>query len=397
MTGISLSSFLHTAQQAEGTVRIAKGTADELVNKGTIGNRLATFFRNVGEAIGLVRPNQPERAQRQQQAVAAFQQALTDHYGTALANTVMARTGLDQATVLTSDLIRQTNREARQEVQQNRQQNLQSAQRFAPPQAGDDASADFTRIAQSLKVDPDSLSTKAKTVFTERLTSAAAAQSGQGRKQLSSHAMEDLAKKTLKEVSKLDAAGTLDAAEKARAEYAQTMQDVLAAIGRGAGPAVLLDRFRAADAALQNVFTTEARENPGLDDIQEVSGTALQKALNGHPAEDRQGLYKAYARSLEPDGVLRALYVGSQVVVDDMMGEMESDAITDDMRAVGAVRSAITAVANGISAAGGSPSGDTDADMARLDDPRGMDGTALRNAKNALVDLAREIRAEQDS
>lgn len=66
MSGISLSSFLHTAQRAEGTVRIAKGTSDELVNKGTIGNRLATFFRNVGEAIGLVRPNQPERAQRQQ-------------------------------------------------------------------------------------------------------------------------------------------------------------------------------------------------------------------------------------------------------------------------------------------------------------------------------------------
>lgn len=397
MSGISLSSFLHTAQRAEGTVRIAKGTSDELVNKGTIGNRLATFFRNVGEAIGLVRPNQPERAQRQQQAVAAFQQALTDHYGDAVANKVMARTGLDQATVLTSDLIRQTNQEARLEIQQNRQQNLQDTQRFAPPQAGASPSADFTRIAQSLNVNPDSLSAMAKTVFTERLTSAMDAKSEQGRIQLAAKDIEDLAKKTLKEVSRLDAAGKLDEAEDARADHAQAMHDVLAAIGQGASPKVLVDRLRAADAALQNVFSTEARANPGLDDIQEVGGAALQKALNSYPAEDRQNLYKAYGRSLEPDGVLRALYVGAQSVVDDMMAEMEDDAIGEDMRAVGAVRSAITAVANGISAAGGSPSGDSDADMARLDDPTGMDGTTLRNAKNALIDLAQEIRSEQSS
>ncbi len=57
MTYLSFDSYIRQARESEGTIRVAKGTQTELVNKGTLGNSLATFFTNIGRAIGLgVRP-----------------------------------------------------------------------------------------------------------------------------------------------------------------------------------------------------------------------------------------------------------------------------------------------------------------------------------------------------
>jgi hypothetical protein len=51
MSSVSFNTYIQQARLSDtGTIRIAKGTEDQLVNKGTFGHSTATFFRNIGEA-----------------------------------------------------------------------------------------------------------------------------------------------------------------------------------------------------------------------------------------------------------------------------------------------------------------------------------------------------------
>lgn len=72
MSGVGLRAFIDVAQRKPGDaeIRFAKGT-EAPINKGTAGNRVASWFQSLGEWMGLRRPD-PTRAARQEGALRSF-------------------------------------------------------------------------------------------------------------------------------------------------------------------------------------------------------------------------------------------------------------------------------------------------------------------------------------
>jgi hypothetical protein len=86
-SNISLRQFVHIAKQdGEGDVRLSRDE-DRLVNKGSLGQKIATFFTNIGQALGLI--GDEGRQDRQQEALEGFRKSLRDMYGSDIAKTAM--------------------------------------------------------------------------------------------------------------------------------------------------------------------------------------------------------------------------------------------------------------------------------------------------------------------
>jgi hypothetical protein len=83
MSGISVGTktYVDTAKLGDGDIRLAKDGGGELVNKGTLGNKIASFFHSIGRALGLVESRSADRAQRQQAALEGFKNALVQDFG----------------------------------------------------------------------------------------------------------------------------------------------------------------------------------------------------------------------------------------------------------------------------------------------------------------------------
>lgn len=113
MSGISLNTFVDRAKLSEsGEMRTARGNDSELTNKGTIGQKIASFFTGIGEALGLVKDS-ATRSERQGRALSAFRDALAEQYTDGFANEVMRSekggNGLDQrGATLTGRAVLQT-------------------------------------------------------------------------------------------------------------------------------------------------------------------------------------------------------------------------------------------------------------------------------------------------
>jgi hypothetical protein len=91
ISGIPLSQFKTVAEEKpDGDLRVSRGDQDKLVNKGTILNKIATFFESIGRALGLI--DDDTRKLRQQEAIRGFADSLKDHYGPDVARRAM-RTG----------------------------------------------------------------------------------------------------------------------------------------------------------------------------------------------------------------------------------------------------------------------------------------------------------------
>ena len=90
---VNLDAFSRTASlQRTGELTVSGQT---LRNEGTVGNMIANFFRSIGEALGLIKPD-PARAQRQQVAYNAFKEALSTKFGDNIANNVMVTIGTNR-------------------------------------------------------------------------------------------------------------------------------------------------------------------------------------------------------------------------------------------------------------------------------------------------------------
>jgi len=78
MSGISNNNPLRqlhevAKQSLDGEVRSSKDDPNQLVNKGSLGHRISTFFDNIDRALGLV---SNDRKERQQQALEGFREGL---------------------------------------------------------------------------------------------------------------------------------------------------------------------------------------------------------------------------------------------------------------------------------------------------------------------------------
>jgi hypothetical protein len=385
MTNVALRSFVSTAHEAgSGEIRLAKGTSDQLVNKGTLGNRVASFFQDAARAIGLMKPD-PTRAQRQQSALDGFKDALENHFGKGIADAALQATGLDTATRLTGRAVAAAIDNAKTIWAQNRAANLAGIQSYLPPGPGEAASPTFAELAASLKppLDPADLTATQRLEFATRLRESVQSESRLNRQALDGGKLAGIAKDTLKQVLKLSQANGLDAATSAREAFTAAMKDVLKGLATGKDASTLTARITTALDRFADHAKAERIDEVGGGEFLELTEKATLAAMRELKAEDPTLLRKAQANALKDDSPLRALSAAAQNVVSTM--GFEEGAVAEAQRETAGRlfslgNSVVTSLASVLSEATGSSGGDLD----RLNDDSTIPPTALQKAKNAL-------------
>ena len=293
------------ARSGDGEVRLAKGTTDQLVNKGTFGNAAASFFRGIGEALHLVRPD-PTRATRQREALEGFQNAMREHFGTEIANAALTQQGLTGPDArLTGNAIQGAVQAAKAQILLNRQANVTAMRELLPPQPGERPSDAFTALVANLRPPrtADSFTAGERAAIVERLQVSVSAVSKLGRERLSPEAMQRLADTAVKQVAKLSAAGQLEAAGQARRDLTASMGRLISSIGSGASADRVAEQLRLVNDSLNRAITTLGIEGAG-DDIGVLLEEATLVALRSVPGPKQE---KMLAAIMGPDSPLRAV------------------------------------------------------------------------------------------
>lgn len=365
------------ARSDDGVVRLAKGHEGQLVNKGTLGNSAASFFRSIGEALHLVQPD-PTRAQRQQDALQGFQRAMREHFGEGIANAALAQQHLlDPGARLTGSAIQGATRIAMAQIQANRQANVQAMRDFLPPAPGQQPSQAFTDLAARLNPPraADSFSAAERSAIAERLQLAVGGASRLGREQIAPQDLQALARSVVKQVARLSEPGQLDAANAARRDLASNMRGLVADLSSGAAPDRVADRMRQVNDALSPAVQTNGLEGSG-DEVADLLRDATLVALRGMSGRAQE---KTLASILGPESPLRAVLSAAADRREDMsdLGQRSQQLLTR-MNAIG------TMVASTLGLSVGAATGSRATDVQRVVDPDGLDARVLTRGSDGL-------------
>lgn len=386
MTGLSLRSYISTAREAGvGEVRIAKGTTDQLVNKGTFGNRVASFFQDTARAIGLMKPD-PTRALRQQGALDGFKDALEGHFGKALADAALHAAGLDAATGLTGAAMITAADHAKAAQAQNRAANLAAVEAYAPPGPGEDAGPAFAKLAAARKppLDPAGLGPSERLEFTTRLQESVLSESQLGRHPVGDDRVAELAKDVLKQVVKLSNADALGDAAAAREAYAAAMKDVLKGVATGKDVTALAARLTGVEARFGDLMRAEMIDEAGGAEVQELTETATRQAMGELRAENPALLAKAQANALKDDSPLRALFAAAEGAVRQE-GFKEDVGSQERAAKASLLRSTATSLVTSLASAMGPHTASASGDVDRLDEAASIPLATLQKAQTALA------------
>lgn len=101
-SGISLNTFVDRAKLSESSDMRMSRDGQQLINKGSLGQKIASFFTGIGQALGVVKETRGNEASvRQETALGGFREALQKEFGTTIANQALSsRPGLTGRVVL---------------------------------------------------------------------------------------------------------------------------------------------------------------------------------------------------------------------------------------------------------------------------------------------------------
>jgi hypothetical protein len=372
---ISLQNFVRTAgRDLTGDIRIAKGTEDTLVNKGTFGNQVASIFRNIGEALGLVQPD-PTRAQRQQGAFDSFKASLEEHYGSEITARALESVGLGDGGRLTGGRVLQAISSAKAEIAINRQVLVQQQRDFVPGMPG------FDDIARSLdpQVVLDNFPQEARVEYNQRLTERLRSDSRNGTLQLTQEQVQTAARDTLKQVSKLVREDALDGASQARTNLTTAFRDILIALGEGRSAQTLMPRLERAVANLHELMVAELKGEYGRDEMTDAMDQALQRAMRQLGARDPGLLFEAQKNALKEDSPLRGIMSAAYKITSNAEGSGSQLSLSNRLFSTGV--QVIATLSGGISARTGGSVGD---DLDVLTDERSVSPRTLEEGRRVM-------------
>ncbi len=286
MSDISINRYIERAlDSGSGEIRLAKGTTDELVNKGTFLNKLATKL-GMGDV--------ESQGHRSQAALKGFRDALTDSYGKTIADEALGKAGLlGQDARLTGSRVMQAVDEAKSQAAQFRT-NTRTA---------------FEALKNEL---PDDLGDEGKTQLRTSLNQALMVEYDFGRKDVTPERAREVYDETLATVRQIVDGGHLERAKELQDGIRQDLQATLRDLARPRTPEQLLQRLNDVEAKLDELLELEGKG----DASQEMRDARLQQAFHGaigdaNRADLMIGL-KAQRGALRDESALRALYAGAK-------------------------------------------------------------------------------------
>jgi hypothetical protein len=287
MTDISLGSYINKAREnLDGTLRTDSGGEGKLVNKGELGTKIGTWlgFGDVGT-----------RDERQQVALEGFKKALTEQYGSEIANEAMK----DLGNVLTGRTVMDTVSKARNMQRETVQSNRALYQEFSAP--------------------PDGIRGNGEQEYKMRFTREFLTLTNNGQHQVTPQEVRQCQENARQKVLELRNDPDFDVGKvrQAREDLDKSIANLMLSIAGRRDPEVVLDRMNKVEEQLAKL---EGLENGGKplsqekrQELMQVSTNNAMLMIQSDESRDRLTLVRAQRRSLIDDtSVLRSLYTGAR-------------------------------------------------------------------------------------
>lgn len=358
---ISFNSYIRTAQLADGgKIRGSAEDPTQLVNKGTVGHGLATMFRNISEALGIVAQDET-RAERQEAALTGFRDAIREQFGTAIGDAALRQAGLDQDGVtLTGAKVLEAADAAKALLRENERATRSLAENYRMPDPGGTPPRLLANVALSLArpIDLDDLWPGAREVYNERFERALTSALEQGRNRLDDAAITQISRQVLGEVAALQRTQGLGASEVARQGFEASVRSLLTALAHDVGPEQLAEALeRVVD---RHAAYTATRPEGFAGTLESDLDNALRNELRGLNLMDREILPKAQAHALAEGSPLAAL----RLAVRDLKREQATG--DNEHRRLDAVVKVAARLADALALGLGPLTGRREGDLARL-------------------------------
>jgi hypothetical protein len=334
MSNINLGQFVRAGRSNE-TAELAlrqKGGGSSLENTGTLGNKVVRFFRWIGEALHVIRP-EPTREQQLQKAAKSFGDALRGEFGGAIAGKVLD--SMDKRAI-TGRQARAAIAEAAQLRHQQQRGNQALIAEALPEPSHLDRNGTVVRLPERLShahappsdelrplphrfddlcrqagLEPSSLRPEQKDYYERRLTAKLDEDSENGRKALDEKTVSSSAVAVLKEIRK--AGGNFDALDSAEKQMRQTARLWLQSMAKGGNAGQMVEAHAAFDTAMRK-FNQLIDPVAGADTYYETCSVALVEALRSLP----EGAGKDIARRmLSKDSPLAAVAQAAKTILSE--------------------------------------------------------------------------------
>lgn len=322
MKGVTLQTFEKLAGHGYGVITLDKRNEGRLINnKGTLGRAIVSVFKDVGEMLGI---GDKTRARRRAEALNVFRQMLQSRYGEANANKALRYAGLDKAKRLDAHSARRALDAALSARYQSRVATSNQKQKFMTPKVGENPSDKFLSVLSSLKPPQtlENLSDQVRREYNLRLSYEVASLTGLGLKRLTDDRIQEVARRTLKDVLSMESRGVLSEARSVRNELSREWKGLLVAICRKSGPGDIVRHLTTIQqkARLGAKLESNADDDAGGDFFSEYMSSTFIKALRMMRSEHPEMMRKLMSRVLDDQGALKAVYLAAW----DRMGDTVS-------------------------------------------------------------------------
>jgi hypothetical protein len=300
MSDISLGNYIRTARESgSGVIRLDAKTESELVNKGTLGNRLAS---NLGMG------NRDTVDSRQAKALEGFRQAVISQFGNDVAEIALRQlngvTELRGSNVLdvvntANDTLRKVRTDNKALLDESIRENV------------------FART----------LDGRSEELFRSRLIDKFAVASDFGRKPISQDTARELTGQVVGEIGQALKGDRLEEAEQARREVENALGNLVLDLSRAKSPQELMARMQLVDQRLDAMLALDGIENPTPRDREERLEAGLNTALSKMRSRNPTELVKAQKQALNNMSSLRAIYGSARDVALNGSYEQKPEAL----------------------------------------------------------------------
>jgi hypothetical protein len=278
MSDLSLRDYAKAAlQQQDGTVRLEAGDkeAPQLVNKGTIGQKIASFFKGIAVKLGA----KDDRANRNAETVMKFSTALKGRYGEvgdkALQDALKENDGklTGRAVVRSLNLAHARQRELNKDL---RESALNGSLQFDE--------LERQRSFPRMKIDTQ----KAYDIMLKAELNKA---SDFGRKKLGEAEVKEIVKKSVTEVLNLEAREAIGGVRIAQQQLERTLGSTIETMAKSKDPQEIYDALHAVDKDLDKLAKAMKREPFSAEERRDLVRSMVDEA--GQSRKSRESLSSA--------------------------------------------------------------------------------------------------------
>jgi hypothetical protein len=252
MSGISLNQYGKVSTTNQDGLLEKTGSSQPELYKGTLGQRIGSFFRNIGVALGFVKGE--SRVDRQEKALTGFKESIKREYGRDTGNKTLHSVGVTHRSI---NLKGSTVTKALDSAHQRREARITDNESLRQKTL-DGSVLTRPQDVQKLRDLMDGKNGESlKSEYDARLKERFAIESNGGRKPITPEQAQKIAREELTKLSELNQSGKLELSGKVRGEFNNSIGKVVSLLSQGADPKAIQGAMDDAMEAMTRLVQTE--------------------------------------------------------------------------------------------------------------------------------------------